>query len=138
MPLIEDLSNLSTKNASVSGMYVVNKCELKPFKNKQGFFCNCVLNDRSGSIKGIVWDNAESFVKKIKNNSVIAVEGEATRYNDTPQLVISKANIVTKYDKSQFVPSLDASYIEELKSYLKEVSRSLIQSEGKRNFRIYA
>lgn len=116
---IEEFNEVSKSNAEISGTFVINKCELKPFKNKQGFFLNCQLSDRTGTIRGIVWDNAELMRKNISNKTVVAITGECTRYNDTPQIIIKTARTLTEYDKSLFLPLIDADIYDECIQWLK-------------------
>lgn len=97
---IESLKEISKKNTVIDGIYVISKCELKPFKQKPGFFLNCELTDKTGSIKGVIWDNAEKIIKEINNKSVVEINGEVTRYNDIlnslSQEYINQKNTIRK------------------------------------------
>lgn len=116
---VEALAEASKFNRPFSGSYAISRCELKPFKAKPGFFMSCELADRTGSIKGIVWDNAENVKKRIRNKMVVSVRGETTRYNDVPQAVIKNIQEQKEYDRDLFVPSLPKEQIESLLHQLK-------------------
>ena len=99
--MIEDLKAIKNVNIPVKGTFLITNCEYKPFKNKDGYFLSCVLSDRTGTLKGIVWDNAELMKAWLKNKMVINLTGELTRYNDVPQIVIKGM----KENKEDFKPS---------------------------------
>lgn len=123
---IEKLQEVSKDNAVIEGTYVISKCELKPFKQKSGSFLTCELTDKTGTIKGVIWENAEKVIEKIENRSVVSLKAECTRYNDVPQLIIMKLTKIKKFNKADFVPSLDNKIVEEILKSLKETS-SLIK-----------
>ena len=122
---IEELKTLKT-GTKINGIFAVSKFEFKPFKQKEGLFLQCDLSDRTGTIKGLVWDNAEKLKDFIKNKIVVSIQGEITRYNDTPQIVIVKIKEETVYDLCDMVPSLTKEVI---KLYLMNMQAVTIKNE---------
>lgn len=116
---IAELTEASKRGAYISGTYAISKVELKPFLRKPGNFLSCELTDRTGSVKGVVWDNAEAIATSLAGKAVVEITGEATRYNDLPQIVIKTAKEATEYNRSDFLPSLEYSEIASLKIDLK-------------------
>lgn len=122
---IEELREASKRNARFSGTFIISKCELKPFKQKSGFFMQCLLTDKTGSVKGIIWDQAEKLREKVKNNTVVEVTGETARYNDNPQAVIKTVTPKEDFDKSDFIPSLDKDRINQILQGLDSIAETI-------------
>jgi 3'-5' exoribonuclease len=57
-------------------------------------------------VRGIIWENAEEHLKWLKNNMVVRIRGEATRYNDEPQIAINSINQEDDFNPSDFVPDM--------------------------------
>ena len=122
---IEQLKELSKSNAQISGSYLFSKIEAKPFKNKQGFFLVCELTDKTGTVKGVVWDRAEILKECLKNKQVFKITGEATHYNDAPQIVVKTAVKQDIYNRADFMPSLSQDDIERYMNYLQGIAESI-------------
>ena len=111
-------------NRPVNGTYVLSKYELKSFRGKPGNYIQCELVDKSGSVRGMIWDRVESIQRQIKKGMVVDVSGESTRYNDAPQIIISLINESSNYDISNFLPSLTP----EKKDHLFQVITNLMST----------
>jgi 3'-5' exoribonuclease len=123
---IEELKDLSKNNTSVKGVFVINKIELKPFKNKDGFFILCELSDKTGTIKGVVWDGAETIKGWLKNKEIVEITGTVSRYNDIPQIIITTIKAIKDWqDPSLFVPSLPKDKQDELFRYFMDVAGTI-------------
>jgi len=122
---VSEIIEASKRNAYISGTYVITKIELKTFLRKPGNFLSCELLDKTGSVKGVIWDNAEKFAASLTGKGVVEITGEATRYNDSPQVVIKTIKGVTEYDQSDFLPSLDYTELASLKIDLKTFHMSI-------------
>ena len=78
-------------NQSVSSWFAVTAKSLVPFKNKAGSYMNVVLSDRSGSIPGRAWDEAERLGEICQPGAVVRVEGRVDEYQGKLQLIIQDA-----------------------------------------------
>lgn len=69
-------------------------------------YLNVVLSDRTGRIKGVVWDNVEQIVAEIESNAVVRVRGTIGEYRGTLQFVIKEIKPVPaeSTDPSDFMP----------------------------------
>lgn len=104
---VDKIKEASVLAKTVQGMYVISQCEYKPFKNKPGVYLQCSLSDKTGSVKAVVWEKAEALKTWLKNNMIVDISGESTRYNDQPQVAIAKISEMTgDFDSTYFVPSL--------------------------------
>ena len=122
---VEHLKEASKNNAAINGSYIISKLEVKTFKAKSGFFLQCDLTDKTGSVKGIVWDRADILQKCLKNKAVFRITGEATRYNDVPQIVIKTAVKEDAYNPADFMPSLKQDLWEQHIEYLRKTSEGI-------------
>lgn len=109
----------------ITGVFVVTQCEYKPFKNKPGTFLQCILSDKTGSVKSVVWDHAEPLKAWLTNKKVVSITGESTRYNDQPQVAITKIEEQKTYDRSDFIPSLPKERIAELQDQLEDFRKKI-------------
>ncbi len=75
-------------NQNVSSVFAVSQRTLIPFKNKSGNYLDLLLSDRSGSIIGRAWDNAEPFAEICQPGSVVKVEGRVDEYRGKLQIII--------------------------------------------------
>ena len=67
-------------------------------------FLRVLLADASGTISGVVWDDAQSVNKLINNDDIIYIKGEVSNYKG-PQVVIKN---ITKVDRSK----IDSAYFQ--------------------------
>lgn len=51
-------------------------------------YLNLVLSDRTGSIKGVAWDNVEKLSSQAETGAVVAVKGNVGEYRDQLQVVV--------------------------------------------------
>jgi 3'-5' exoribonuclease len=70
-------------------------------------YLNVVLSDRSGRIKGVVWDNVEEIASLVKPGDVVQVKAAAAEYRGALQLVVKTMTAVTveSGDFSDFIPT---------------------------------
>ena len=97
---VEALNDLSTGQV-LEGIFVVTNIDFMTFKHKPGKFLTCTLADRTGTVKGVVWENAE--IVKFKNDDVIKLRGSIGRFNDQLQVVIEKYIVDTSSYPTEFV-----------------------------------
>ncbi len=53
-------------------------------------YLNLVLSDRTGNIKGVVWDNAEKLSSQVETGAVVAVKGHVGEYRNNLQVVVKE------------------------------------------------
>ena len=68
-------------------------------------YLNLVLSDRTGSIKGVVWDNVGKISSQAETGAVVAVKGHVSQYRNNLQVVVKEMTVVPldEIDPSDFV-----------------------------------
>ncbi|MEN6547939.1 MAG: HD domain-containing protein [Armatimonadia bacterium] len=115
-------------NASVSTWFAVMEKSLQPFKNKSGQFLNVTLGDRSGTIMGRAWDNAEQLAELCVVNTVIKVEGRVDEYRGKLQLIIEDLAPCgeDEYDKADLLRCSEkdtTELVQQLQGYVEQVQQ---------------
>lgn len=87
------------------GFYVLKRCELKEYDG--GFRLDIELSDTTGSIPGVVWDNARELKDQFNKGEVVKIKGVLGSYREKPQARIDKISIAREgeYDPESFLPS---------------------------------
>lgn len=69
-------------------------------------FLNVVLSDKTGSIKGVIWDNVEQITASVKSGDFVRIKGNVNEYRGSLQLVIKKMEAcpMDTLDASDFLP----------------------------------
>lgn len=119
---VEALNNLSTGQI-LEGIFVVTNIDFVPFKQKPGKFLACTLADRTGTVKGVVWENAEAV--KFKNDNVIKLRGSIGRFNDQLQVVIEKYIVDKAFYPTEFVKSLPKEDYNRMRKQFLETQKSI-------------
>ena len=72
-------------------------------------YLNLVLSDRTGSIKGVVWDNAGKISSQAETGAVVAVRGHVGEYRNNLQVVVKEMTLVPpdEADPSDFILSTE-------------------------------
>lgn len=73
----------------LSGFFLVQQKQLSPFKNKPGNFLSLVLQDRTGTVKAKVWDNADNLTGCFEVGDVIDISATVNTYMGELQLVVT-------------------------------------------------
>jgi 3'-5' exoribonuclease len=70
-------------------------------------FLNITLSDKTGSMKGVVWDNVDQIISQVSSGDLVHVKGNVSEYKGTPQLVIKALSTCTveSGDSSDFIPA---------------------------------
>lgn len=70
-------------------------------------FLNVALADKTGSIKGVVWDNVDQMVADIPSGDFVRIKGNVSEYKGALQLVVKKMESfsVDSVDPSDFLPT---------------------------------
>ncbi len=72
-------------------------------------FLNVALSDKTGTIKGVVWDNVDQIITSITSGDFVHIKGNVSEYKGALQLVVKKmeACSVDSVDPSDFLPTTD-------------------------------
>jgi len=73
----------------VDDIFALSKKSLAQKKDGNNFL-NVTLTDKTGNIKGVVWDNVDEISANVKTGDFVHVEGNISEYNGSLQLVIKK------------------------------------------------
>ncbi|MEK7449128.1 MAG: HD domain-containing protein [Planctomycetota bacterium] len=74
------------ENDRIDQVFWLSQKELRPMKN--GKFINLKLSDKTGSLEGKIWDNAEEVYDRLITESFIQVQGEVTEHNKKLQIKV--------------------------------------------------
>lgn len=78
-----------SEGESVVGHFLVQSKQLLTTKAGKPYL-SLILQDKTGSISGRVWNNAAELFDKFKNNDVIKLDGSVELYNRELQLIIRR------------------------------------------------
>lgn len=81
----------------LTGFYLVAEKELR--EGKTGMFMRLKLQDKSGSISGNVWNNAEMEAQNFDEGDIIKIKAMVTNYKGQTQLSITKTRFA---DSSEY------------------------------------
>ena len=72
-------------------------------------YLNLVLSDRTGSIKGVVWDHVEMIAAQVETGAVVAVKGHVGEYRNQLQVVVKEMTAVPadETDPADFMSSTE-------------------------------
>jgi len=89
----------------VSTFMQVEDGNLYSFKNKPGNYAVFTFSDRTGYIKGVCWDNGETYHKTVSDGSIVQVDGRVNTFNGTLQVNVEKLNPNPKqeFDPADFL-----------------------------------
>ena len=98
---IADLSTGDTTGA----LYLVADRSVRAHKNKPGQYLQLVLQDRTGTLKGMYWDVPASVADQVKAGGVYHIEGRVESYMDDLQIRITGIRPpAEQIDWSRFMP----------------------------------
>ena len=88
-------------------------------------YLNVVLADRTGHIKGVVWDNVQAIAAATAAGDFVRVGGSVSEYRGTPQLVIKTMTAIgaEAVDPEDFLPAT-ALDVDQLFERLVKLSRT--------------
>ena len=92
----------------LSDCYVLAEKTMAQKKDGNNYL-NLVLSDRTGSIKGVVWDNVEKIASQTETGAVVAVRGHVGQYRNNLQVVVKEMAMVPpdETDPSDFLLSTE-------------------------------
>ncbi|MFC1877793.1 3'-5' exoribonuclease YhaM family protein [Thermodesulfobacteriota bacterium] len=88
----------------LSDCYVLAEKTMAQKKDGNNYL-NLVLSDRTGSIKGVVWDNVGKISSQAETGAVVAVKGHVGQYRNDLQVVVKEMTVVPldETDPSDFM-----------------------------------
>jgi 3'-5' exoribonuclease len=118
------------------GFYVVRRATLK--ETDGSCRLEIELADKTGSVPGVIWEDAKSYQDKIAKGVVVKVQGHLGSYRDKPQARIDKIRPakVDEYEPDSFIPSIEgdadalaarvAEYVERMDDpFLKQLGKAV-------------
>lgn len=118
---------------SVNDIFILSDKALAQKKDGNNFL-NITLSDKTGSIKGVMWDNIDETVTEITSGNFVNIRGKISEYKGILQLVVKSISQVSSdsVNPSDFLPAtsrnIDDMFIHILKItgsietvYLKEL-----------------
>ena len=74
----------------VASVYLLKKKDLQKTKDNKPYL-RLILADKTGSIEGVMWENAESADANIDNGMAVSVKGAVNSYKENIQLKVDEA-----------------------------------------------
>lgn len=70
-------------------------------------FLNITLADKTGNIKGVVWDNVDQIIKSLSSGDFVHIKGNVSEYRGMLQLVVKNMEVclVDSVDPGDFLPA---------------------------------
>lgn len=101
-------------------------------------FLNVTLSDKTGRIKGVVWDNVEDISLNVSSGNFVKVKANVSEYRDTLQLVIKNMEVcpAESVDPGDFLP-VTALNVEDLFDRLVKKTESLQNDHLKQLFNAF-
>ncbi len=89
-------------------------------------FLNVTLSDKTGSIKGVVWDNVNQIADRVSVGDFVHVKANASEYKGVSQLVIKQmaASDSEAIDPSDFLPATPRN-VDAMFARLQQVAASI-------------
>lgn len=101
----------------VSELFALRTVELKEYTGGKMIILELV--DRTGRIKGILWEGSSELMRNLKAGGIYKISGTVTTYKNENQITVNKIEPCEKFDLDDFLPRGDYSY-EELERRLDE------------------
>ena len=88
------------------GFYVVKRSALK--ETDGSFRLEIELADKTGSVPGVIWEDAKTYRDTLTKGAVVKVKGRLGSYKEKPQARIDKIRPAEhgEYDPESFIPSI--------------------------------
>jgi 3'-5' exoribonuclease len=91
---------------SVRTLAFLKQKKLVPYKNKPGAFLTLLLADRSGTLEGKIFDNAEEIAPRLPEKGILSIDGRGSAYQGTLGMIIDKAEVWEgPVQKADFLPA---------------------------------
>lgn len=94
----------------ITAFFILRKKELKFKKDSGDPFAAFELGDKSGRIRGMLWNNAKETAMLFESGDIVKVQGVVTTYDNTNYINIQKIRKAVQQDnvdKEQFLPQIE-------------------------------
>ena len=90
----------------IDDVFVLSEKTLSQKKDGNNFL-NVILSDKTGAIKGVIWDNVDQITARVNSGDFVHIKGTVGEYRGALQLVIKKMEICSSdtLDPSNFLPA---------------------------------
>jgi len=106
---------------NVSELFAVRSVDLKEYSG--GKMVSLELVDRTGRIKGIIWDGSAALMKDLMVDRVYRIRGSVTMYKGDNQITVNAIEPCEEFDTDDFIPRGDLSYEELNKKFEEAIGR---------------
>lgn len=91
---------------SIDDIFVLSEKNLSQKKDGNNFL-NVSLSDKTGTLKGVVWDNVDQITTGVTSGDFVYIKGNVNEYKGTLQLVIKtmEAFSADEIDPADFLPT---------------------------------
>ena len=91
---------------AVNDVFVLSEKNIAQKRDGNNYL-NITLADKTGSIKGVVWDNVDQIIAGVSSGDFVQIDGNVNEYRGTAQLVVRKmASLPAEMvDPAQFLPA---------------------------------
>ncbi|MBW1642302.1 MAG: HD domain-containing protein [Deltaproteobacteria bacterium] len=91
---------------SVSDIFILSEKNMATKKDGDSYL-NVTFSDKTGEIKGVVWDNVEQIANTAVSGNFVRIEGNTSEYKAVSQLVVRSMEKVSEdmVDPKDFLPS---------------------------------
>ena len=113
------------EGSAVHDIFIVSEKILSNKKDGQPYI-QVNLTDKTGSIKGVIWDNVENFSSSFKQGDYAKIQGRVTSFRSEPQLTIISIQkvLIENVNPSDFLPKTQRDPAKMLSS-LQEQSETI-------------
>ncbi|MBW1693326.1 MAG: HD domain-containing protein [Deltaproteobacteria bacterium] len=89
----------------IDDVFVLSEKTLSQKKDGNNFL-NMVLSDKTGSIKGVIWDNVDQIAASVTSGDFVRIKGNVNEYRGSLQLAIKEMEAcpMDTLDASDFLP----------------------------------
>ena len=121
----------------VDEIFVLSEKYLAPKKDGKNFL-NVTLSDKTGKIKGVIWDNVEKINSDTVSGNFVHVKANVSEYRDTLQVVIKTMTVcpAESVDLSDFLPATSLN-VDDLFERLVKKTDTLQNDHLKKLFRVF-
>ena len=95
---------------SVLSFFVVRKKEVREKKTNRALYLTFEFGDRSGRIRGTIWDHIQEVNQAIQVSDIVKIKGKVITFHEGSHISIEKVRKTTSKDNvelRQFLPSTD-------------------------------
>ena len=126
-----------TAGDTVDDVFVLAEKTLARKRNGENYL-NPTLADRTGRIKGVVWDNVEKTVQSVQSGDFVRLSGDVAEYRGALQLVVKQLERCPPeaVDPADFLPATSRD-VEQMFSRLTDLTAAMNDKELKDLFALY-